>query len=171
MATTKPLVLDSSNMHRAAKAGDTLAYTTTGSTTAMQKGDGQGGLTDAGSSDFASPTDLSQVPRAWQNGTRRVGVREVCASATVSSGVATFYLTDTGAAGGNALFGTAVFKESANFWVESTAIQYQYGNYTLSGDRKTLTVNVTQLGSVLLGIIQFVAAANGATVYLRICGY
>lgn len=95
--------------------------------------------------------------------------RFVIKSAVVSGGVATFYLTEDGTAGGKAIFKT-VHKESANFWIDNAAAQYQFGGWNLSADKKTLTINVNRLGSVLLGIIQFTAAANGDTVNMTVWG-
>lgn len=105
----------------------------------------------------------------WVNGSHKADSQEYCASATVSSGQAVFYLTDNGASNGNPIF-TNVYKESANFWVDDAGIQYQYGTYTLSTDKKTLTVAVNKLGSVVLGLINIVSAANGVTVYMRVKG-
>ena len=90
-------------------------------------------------------------------------------STVVSGGTATFYLTDNNLINGNALFNN-VYKSSANFWVESNTTQYQIGGYSLSVDKKTLTVNVTALTNVLLGIIQISSAPNGTTVHLKIFG-
>lgn len=102
---------------------------------------------------------------------KRVLAKEYCGSTTVSGGSAVFQLTTDGTSGGTAIFPNAVFKESANFWVDNASLQYQFGGYTLTNSNRTLTITVNQLGSVLLGIIQFVTAANGVTVHLRIRGY
>ena len=99
----------------------------------------------------------------------RRGARMFTGSAVVSGGTAIFYLTDNNLIGGNAFFNN-VYKSSANFWVESNTTQHQIGSYSLSVDKKTLTVNVTALTNVLLGIIQISSASNGTTVYLTIWG-
>lgn len=105
----------------------------------------------------------------WVNGSQKADSQEYCASATVSSGQAVFYLTDNGASNGNAVF-TNVYKESLSFWVDDSGVQYQFGSYTLAGDKKSITVAVNKLGSVVLGLINVVSAANGVTVYMRIKG-
>lgn len=104
----------------------------------------------------------------WKNGTRMTNVQEFAGSAVVSNGQAIFYLTDDGTANGNALF-TEIFKETANFWTDSAIAQFQYGNYTLSGNKKTLTIDVNRIG-INIGVLIFTAAANGTTVYMRIKG-
>lgn len=90
-------------------------------------------------------------------------------AAVVSGGTATFYLTHNGVANGNALFNN-VYKSTASFWVESNTTQYQIGNYVLAADKKSITVNVTAITNVLLGVVQIAAATNGTTVHLTIWG-
>lgn len=103
-------------------------------------------------------------------GVKKILTKRLTTSAVVTGGQVVFYLTDDGTAGGDAYFPTSVFKSSANFWVDDASTQYQMGGYTISGDRKTLTLTTNRLGSVLLGILQFIAAANGVTVHLKIEG-
>lgn len=107
--------------------------------------------------------------QVWKTGTRKYTAIQYVSSATVASGAVTFYITDDGTASGNAVF-TNVYKESANFWVEDSSNQYQYSGFTVAANKKSITVTVGKLGSVLLGIIQFLTAANGTTVYLTIMG-
>lgn len=104
----------------------------------------------------------------WVNGVKKTMVIEYASSAVVASGQAVFYLTDNGASNGSAVF-TEVYKESVSFWVDDATGQYQYGAYTLSGDKKSITVNVRQLG-VALGLLTFTTQPNGTTVYLRVKG-
>lgn len=113
--------------------------------------------------------DLSVLPRIYQSGVRKTNVIQIVRSAVVASGIATFYLTDNNLVSGNALFSSAVFKESANFWIDDSTSQYQMGGYTLSADRKTLTLTVNKIG-LSLGIIIFTSAANGTTINLSILG-
>lgn len=115
-------------------------------------------------------TELENIKSdTWVNGVKKSMVKEYCASAVVANGSAVFYLTDNGTSGGNAVFNN-VYKESANFWVDNSSAQYQMGGYTLSEDKKSITISVGALGSVIIGIIQFVNATNGVTIYLRIKG-
>lgn len=118
---------------------------------------------------FISTTTTDQIPRLWVNGTHKSIVKEFHSSATVSSGTVVFNMTDDNTSSGNAIFAN-VYLESLNIIIYSTSIQYQFSSPTVSSDKKTLTVTVGQLGTVLLGIIQFVSAANGITVYAQIKG-
>lgn len=113
--------------------------------------------------------NVDQSTGVWVSGQRKILTKRITTTAVTATGQAVFYLTDNNASNGNAVF-TNVYKSTANFWVDNASIQYQFGNYTVSGDKKTLTVNVNQLGSVILGLIDFVAAANGITVHLTIMG-
>lgn len=114
-------------------------------------------------------TDLSNKPTLWKSGVNKSNFIEYISSAVVASGTVSFNLTDDGLSSGNVIF-TTVFKESANFWIEDSQNQYQYSGYSLSENKKVLTVTINRLGSVLLGIVQFISAANGVTVYLTIKG-
>lgn len=102
--------------------------------------------------------------------TKQILVREQSGQAVAASGSLTIYLTDDGTASGVAVFPNNVFKETLNLWVDDATTQFQFGNYTLSNGNRTLTLNINRLGTVLLGIIQFLAAANGTTVHYRIKG-
>jgi len=116
---------------------------------------------------FQSLKDSKIVTRV--NSVLKSNCKEYHTSGTVSGGTVTFYLTDDGTSGGTAIF-TNIYKDSAKFWVDDALIQYQFGNYTVSGDNKSITVTINKLGTVLLGIIQFVSSADGFTVYLSIKG-
>lgn len=115
------------------------------------------------------PTDLSFLPRVWATGVNKATVKYICTSAVVSGGNAVFYLTDNNGSTGSAVF-TNVYLESTNLYVSSSTDMYNYSGLTVSGDKKTLTVTVNRLGTVLVGIIQLVTAANGTTVFLQILG-
>lgn len=117
----------------------------------------------------SAQTTASGIPRVWVNGVHKASVWEYYSSATVSSGNVVFNLTDDGTSGGNAVF-TNVYLESLNLIVYSATVQYQFSNPTVSGNKKTLTVTVGQLGTVILGVIQLVSAANGITVYGQVKG-
>lgn len=111
------------------------------------------------------------------NGTKKFLANEYFATGTVAGGTATFWLTDNGLSSGVAVF-TTVFKESASFFIDDSAVQYQFGNYTLAADKRSVTATINRLSttSVLLSLISvltgitFIAAANGVTVHLRIKG-
>lgn len=114
-------------------------------------------------------TTAGGIPRVWVNGARKTSVWEYFSSATVSGGNVVFNLTDDGTATGNAVF-TNVYLESLNIIIYSATIQYQFSAPTISANKKTLTVTVGAIGTVILGIIQFISAANGITVYAQIKG-
>lgn len=107
--------------------------------------------------------------QVWKMGIRKYSAIQYISSAIVTTGSVTFYLTDDGTSAGNAVF-TNIYKESANFWVEDSTNQYQYSSFTIASNKKSITITVGRLGTVLLGILQFVTAANGVTVYLTIMG-
>lgn len=116
-----------------------------------------------------NPTSDSDIPRIWVSGVHKITVKEADLSAVVSGGLAVFYLTDDGTSGGNVIFNN-VYLQSINLLAASASNSFMYSNLTLSGDNKSLTVTVNQLGTILLGIIQIVSAANGVVVYLQIKG-
>lgn len=107
--------------------------------------------------------------RTWVNGVKKSYVKEYFATATVSNGTAVFYLTDDGTANGNAIF-TNIYTESSNFLTLDLGNQYQFGNVVVAANKKSITVSVNRLGTIILGVIQFITAANGQTVYLQVKG-
>lgn len=88
---------------------------------------------------------------------------------TNSSGVATMYLTDNGLSSGSAIF-TEVFTDGLLAVPVGTTSNYQVTGITVSSDKKTLTVNVNQLGSVVLGLINVTTAAAGVEVKALVMG-
>lgn len=77
------------------------------------------------------------------------------AATTNASGIATFYLTDDGTAAGNAIFPNSVIKSFMRAWVDDETVNYTFGSYTVSGDRKTLTIKATKpqkVSASLLGV-------------------
>ncbi len=112
---------------------------------------------------------VAGIPRLWVSGVHKSTVWEYYSSANVSSGNVVFNLTDDGTSSGNAVF-TNVYLESLNLISYSSTSQYQFNNPIISGNKKTLTVTVMTLGTVILGVIQFISAANGVTVYMQIKG-
>lgn len=122
-------------------------------------------------------------PPFWYKSSKIQGAFPRSTSGTVTSGVATFYLTDTDAAGGNALFST-VYMESLTWWINDSTGQYAVGSYTLAANKKSFTLSVTKLTgastnvlinllggltSVLTGFSN-VNAANGTVISVMIWG-
>lgn len=78
---------------------------------------------------------------------------------TNGSGVVTFYLTDDGTSSGNAVFNN-VYADSISVAVYGSSANYQPYSPTVSGDKKSITININQATAVLLGAIQLVSAAS-----------
>lgn len=112
---------------------------------------------------------LNIIPETWVSGVRKTNVKQYFTSANVSSGSATFNLTDDGTPTGNAVF-TNIYTESINLFTLDSTAQYQFGNVSVAGNKKTLTVDVSKLGDVVLGVIQFVSSADSQTIYLQVKG-
>lgn len=108
-------------------------------------------------------------PRIVRNAALVVSPIAVVMSAVVDNGIVTFNLTENGTENGKAIFKN-IYPESATFWVDDAGAQYQFSGWDLHPNRKTLKMTVNRLGTVLLGIIQFTAAANGKTVNLMVWG-
>lgn len=102
--------------------------------------------------------------------------RLVVAQGTVSGtgGLAPVYLTDTGTAGGNALFGTGVL--SVQPVVNDASTVYPIA-WTLSGDRKTLTVTLNKAATPLLSLLGInilaapTASPSGTLAQVLVTGY
>ncbi len=145
------------------------------------KGDtGNTGATGAAGSNGTNGTNGIAI---YRQGTLKTAAKEYLDSAVVSGGTVTFPLTLDHTSTGTAIF-TNVYKESANFRVDDNAAAYQFGGFTLSANKKTLTMTATKLGttsanallnliggvvSVVTGIT-FTAAPNGVVVHLSIKG-
>lgn len=112
---------------------------------------------------------IAQMPRVYKSGYVKDAPKLYVSSGLVSTGTITLYITDDGTATGNAMF-TSVWKESLNWWIDDGANQYQLGSYTVAGDMKSITLNVNRLGTVLLGLIQFITGADGVIVNISIWG-
>lgn len=113
--------------------------------------------------------DGTSIARIYRSGTLKTSPKMYTGTAIVASGAITFYITSNGISTGSAVFSN-VYKESLNWWLDDANNQYQVGGYTLSGDKKSITLTVNRLGSVLIGIIQLITAANGATLNLSVWG-
>lgn len=111
-------------------------------------------------------TMTNGIPRLWLNAIREATVKEYLATGTVAggAGIVSFSLVDASAA---AVF-TNVYKESSNFWIDSQ-ISYNFSSWTLSVDKKTLTVKVSNPIIAAL-VIVYANAPNGTTVYLQVRG-
>lgn len=119
--------------------------------------------------DYLKTADISHVTKLYKSGVLKTLPKVYITSAVISGGSVVFYLTDDGTSNGIPVFNN-VYKESLNWWIDDASNQYQLGGYTLSGDNKSITLNVNKLGSVLLGILQFITGANGVTVNLTVWG-
>lgn len=88
---------------------------------------------------------------------------------TNGSGVVSFYITDDGTSTGNAVF-TNVYADSISVAVYGSSANYQPYSPTVSVDKKSITVNINQATSVLLGAIQLVSAAASVDCRLYVMG-
>lgn len=111
----------------------------------------------------------TEIPRYYKAGVKKPNVWMYDTTATVSGGTAVFYLTTDGTADGDPVF-TNIYTESVNLFVFDLLNQYQFGSLTVSVDKKTLTVSINRLGTIIAGLIQFITAANGTVIYLQVKG-
>lgn len=111
----------------------------------------------------------SGQPTVYVSGVPKVGATLYIAKAVTSSGLATFSLTDDGTPTGNAIFKN-VYMDSIAVVAYGNAANYQPYGPVLAADKKTLTLNLNQASSVLLGLIQLVSAANGIDCRLYVMG-
>lgn len=107
---------------------------------------------------------------AWINGSWKPNAVPFYASASTSGGTAVFWLTDTGGSGGNAVFANNVYSATINSGPFGQNASYQLYNPVISGDKKSITVNVTQTTTVLVGLLQFTNASNGVDIRLIVLG-
>lgn len=85
------------------------------------------------------------------------------------AGSVTFYITDDGTSGGNAVF-TNVYADSVLIVPYGSSGNYQAFNPSVSGDKKSITATVSQATNVL-GLLTFnAAAANGIDCRLYVLG-
>lgn len=85
---------------------------------------------------------------------------------TNASGIATFTITNTGISSGSAIFTNVYFSKAE---ISDNTANYNY-LYTLSGDKKTMTITVTKVTAAILGILQFNSAPANTPVQLLING-
>jgi len=96
--------------------------------------------------------------KGYVTGVMKAGLMPYLARTTSSNGTVTFNLTNTST--GAAAF-SEVYEDGISISPYGNANAYQVGSPVLSADKKTLTANITQTGSVLLGLVSMTTAANG----------
>jgi hypothetical protein len=106
---------------------------------------------------------------AWVQGVMKTSTLIFSSMATTNSGNVTFWLTDNGTSTGNAVF-SEIYPSSVTVSTYGPNAQYQTFSPVISADRKSITVQVNQVTAVLLGLLQFTAAANGVDVRLLVLG-
>lgn len=112
---------------------------------------------------------IVSADNAWVQGVRKTGTLIFSSQATTSTGNVTFWLTDNGTSTGNAVF-SEIYPSSITVSTYGTGAQYQTASPVVSADKKSVTVSVNQVTAVLLGLLQFTAAANGVDVRLIVLG-
>jgi hypothetical protein len=105
---------------------------------------------------------------AYVSGIKYLMTRDYISSATVSSGVATFNLTDDGTATGAAVF-SEVFADSARFFIDDNNNVYAFAGVTVSADKKRLSISVKRL-ALSLAVLVWNDAPDGTTVKLTVKG-
>lgn len=110
-------------------------------------------------------------PKAYEGTTLRGNAFPIFKDATVSSGVAIFYLTVDGTSTGAALFPNGIIADSVSLTVNDATASYQM-SYAFTNSNKTLTVTTNKLttANILTGLLGQ-SAANGAVVRLQVYGY
>lgn len=114
--------------------------------------------------------DLRVRRKGWVGG---VLVQDLTAylnhGTTNSSGVATIYLTDDNTANGNAVFST-IYSDGIVAMPVGDTNSYQVKDVTVAANKKSVTVTVNQLGSVVLGLVNVTSAASGIEVKAIVMG-
>ena len=93
------------------------------------------------------------------------------ATVTTSGGVATFYPTTTGAAGGTPLF-SQILHTSTTAWINTASAigVADTGGKSISSDLSTITFNVTVGTTVVLGNLSIAFAPDGTSVTCLVYG-
>lgn len=125
------------------------------------------GVTEA----VAYAGDLATRRKAWVSGVLKSDsfIYSSKASTAGGSGGVTFYITDDGTSSGNAVF-TNVYADSIAVTIYGNSGNYQPYSPAVAGDKKSVTVTISQLTSIL-GILTFnSSAANGIDCRLYVMG-
>lgn len=124
-----------------------------------------------GAAGATGATGSNAFTKSYEGIVLRSGAFPIIKSATVSSGVAVFYLTDDGTSAGNALFQGGIISDSINVIVNDATASYQM-SWALSNSNKTITVTANKLttANILTGLLGQ-AQANAAVVKLSVWGY
>jgi hypothetical protein len=91
--------------------------------------------------------------------------KEYTGTASVSAGIAQYYLTVDGSAPSDSIFTNVNYMKAE---VNDADNNYSY-TYSLSGDKRTLTVTV-KVASVVAGVLTFTAAPNSTPVSVFVKG-
>lgn len=114
-------------------------------------------------------TDLANKAQLYSGGTLKTNTKAISKHATVSGGIAVFYLTDNELVGGNALCANAVWDDSINVYVNDATASFQWSE-AVTNSNKTLTVTINKLttANILTGILGQSSAPNGTVVRLTV---
>lgn len=88
---------------------------------------------------------------------------------TNASGIATVYLTDDGTSSGSAVF-SSMYADGIVAMPVGSSSNYQVTAVNVAGDKKSISVTVNQLGSVVLGLVNVTSAASGVEVKAIVMG-
>lgn len=112
--------------------------------------------------------DLATRRKIWVDGIIKNDAFPYASKVQTSGGNAVANLTDDGTASGNAVFSN-VYTSSVLIVPYGTANNLQPGARTLSGDNKTLTIEVRQ-SLLSIGILSLTTVANGLDCVIIVWG-
>lgn len=96
--------------------------------------------------------------KIWVNGVERLGAFIYSTKAVSSSGSATFWLTSDGASTGTAIFSN-IYSDTISVNAYGANGNYQCHTFSVAGDRKSITVGISQITTVL-GLLTFNSTAG-----------
>lgn len=117
----------------------------------------------------AKQGDQKNKRKAWVSGVQKDDSYVYVAKATSTSGSATFYITNNGTSSGSAVFNN-VYSDSIAVIVYGGSGNYQTYAPTVSDDKKSVTVSISQT-TTILGVLTFNGtAAAGLDCRLYVMG-
>jgi len=124
----------------------------------------------ADGTDLTDAATIAQVPTWYVNNIASKGKKIYKGYATTSGGTAVFNLTLEGTSNGTAIFSTVDTDRGLMWAPDETTASVLISFASLSANKKVLTLNVSELSTVLLGIIQISAASNGRKIRVEVVG-
>lgn len=107
--------------------------------------------------------------KAWVSGVLKPDSFVYYSKASTASGIVTFYLTNDGTSSGTAVFNN-IYADTITVTPYGSSAVYQVSSPVISGDKKSISITVNQVTSVVLGLIQITSAANSIPCNLLVLG-